>query len=136
VVMVRCDTALSEDVSSLLHSCTTAFGLPPLAGAINSGGVLADSTIANQTAAGLRTVFAPKVASTLAMQGRAAAFPVNPNIVFSSIASLLGSTGQANYAAANAALEGWAAAMTASGSNAIAVQWGAWAAGNSTAPGL
>lgn len=35
---------------------------------------------------------------------------------------------QANYAAANAALDAYAAQQAAIGSTAIAVQWGAWSA--------
>ncbi len=37
--------------------------------------------------------------------------------------------GQANYAAANAALEAWAGAEASRGTVSMAVQWGAWAAG-------
>lgn len=37
--------------------------------------------------------------------------------------------GQANYAAANAALEAWAGAEAARGGVSTAVQWGAWAVG-------
>lgn len=37
--------------------------------------------------------------------------------------------GQANYAAANAALEAWAGAEAARGGVSLAVQWGAWAVG-------
>jgi len=56
---------------------------------------------------------------------------VNSNVTqrvtaFSSIASLLGAAGQANYAAANGALDRWAIAAQSSGSPGVSVQWGAW----------
>ena len=46
--------------------------------------------------------------------------------VFSSIASLLGAAGQANYAAANGALDRWSAASQGTGAPTVSVQWGAW----------
>lgn len=55
--------------------------------------------------------------------------PVQASLAFSSVASLFGSAGQANYAAANAALEAWARGQAACGRVAAAVQWGAWSAG-------
>ncbi len=54
--------------------------------------------------------------------------PVDRAVCFSSVASLLGTAGQAAYAAANGALDGWAAAAAARGCPAVSVQWGAWAA--------
>ena len=47
--------------------------------------------------------------------------------LFSSVASLLGAAGQANYAAANAALDVWSHAQQAMGGVSKSVQWGAWA---------
>jgi hypothetical protein len=59
--------------------------------------------------------------------------PVRATVLFSSTAALFGAPGQGNYAAANAALEAWAADQSQQGQSALAVQWGAWAAGIPTA---
>ena len=72
---------------------------------------------------------APKLESAQRLGACLALHPVQASLAFSSVASLFGSAGQGNYAAANAALEAWAATQSARGHATTAVQWGAWAAG-------
>nr|BAU61515.1 actin related protein2 [Parachlorella kessleri] len=125
VAVLRSDTsALSE--AGLFHMLSD---VPYTTGIINSGGVLADGVITKQSVSTLRAAFAPKLASALAMSVTGEGLPLGQVLLFSSVASLLGGPGQANYAAANAALEGWVGAKAAQGTNGLAVQWGAWAAG-------
>ncbi len=54
--------------------------------------------------------------------------PVDRVVLFSSVASLLGTAGQSAYAAANGGMDGWAAAAHDRGCDAVSVQWGAWSA--------
>ena len=133
VTMLRCDTAAAAEAPAALLPPGPAGGgssaLPAPAGFINSGGVLRDAVLSAQTAAGMRAVFAPKLASAATLAPAAGAVPLQQLLLFSSAASLLGAPGQANYAAANAALEGWAGAAAGAGLPAAAVQWGAWAVG-------
>ena len=76
-----------------------------------------------------RRVFAPKLASVEALSNASAELPVAATVLFSSVAALFGAPGQANYAAANAAMEAWALTAAGQGSPSLAVQWGAWGVG-------
>ena len=56
------------------------------------------------------------------------------SVLFSSIAALLGSAGQANYVAANGWLDTWAVAARQRGAaGVVSVQWGAWSGGGGMA---
>ena len=71
--------------------------------------MLSDGLIQNQSLQTARTVFAPKVTGTRNILGLVGREPVSAVKLFSSVAASLGSGGQANYAAANAVMDCWAA---------------------------
>lgn len=73
-----------------------------------SGGLLRDGMLGRQSAAGLREVLSPKLAGTLAINEASHGIPLAACSLFSSIASLLGNPGQANYSAANGILDAFA----------------------------
>jgi acyl carrier protein len=72
-------------------------------------------------------VGAPKQSALANLGAQAAVLPVDAQLLFSSVAALLGSPGQANYSAANAALDAAAQCAQQAGSTTVSVQWGAWA---------
>jgi NADPH:quinone reductase-like Zn-dependent oxidoreductase len=130
VTFVACDGAAAADADALFaFACGGgARGGPPLRALLHAGGVLADAALANQGLAGLRRVAAPKAHALDALTARLLrTHPAAQTLLFSSVAALLGNPGQANYAAANAALDAAAAALGGSGLPARSVQWGAWA---------
>jgi hypothetical protein len=121
ITVSSCDLGCAEDVSSLLPADQ------PVSCFMHAGGVLADATLANQSLAGLRAVMAPKAVSLGRWQAVMGAQPLLSQLLFSSVAALLGAPGQANYSAANSILDGAAGVMQAQGMPAVSVQWGAWA---------
>ena len=96
---------------------------------MHASGVLADGLIGSQTAGSVRRVLGAKSSRLTLVQQLAALQPLASGVLFSSVASLLGSPGQANYSAANAALDQLAVVGRQAGLVGVSVQWGAWAAG-------
>ncbi|KAK3233921.1 hypothetical protein CYMTET_55810 [Cymbomonas tetramitiformis] len=118
----RCDSSSMEEADMVPME-------GPLAGVLHAGGVLMDATIANQNLARFRGVFAPKLDGlgnmTISMQ----MCPMTSAVLFSSIASTLGGVGQANYTAANSALDATAYMRQSQGLAGGSAQWGTWSGG-------
>lgn len=123
VSAVQCDVSVAADAAA-------ATGLQRSVGSYwHAGGVLRDGLLAQQSAGALRAALAPKLGGWLAAAAALVAHPLLRQLLFSSVAALLGNAGQANYAAANAALDAAAAAAAACGVAAASLQWGPWAGG-------
>ena len=130
VIAMQCDVSASSDAPLLV---ARPFDSPAVGGLLHSGGALADATLPRQTPSAMRRAFAPKVDGAMKLRQALRGCWVGPCVLFSSVAGLMGSPGQASYSAANAALDGLAGAWAAEGSAAVAVQWGAWAGGGMAA---
>ena len=120
--MVKCDASLAEDVTALQQENSS----PPLVGLFHAGGVLADATVNNQTAAGILTVFAPKATALQKLDAATGLSAMQNQVFFSSVAALLGSVGQLNYSIANSWLDAVAAQKQAAGVGVVSTQFGAW----------
>ena len=101
--------------------------LPPLAGVAHLAGVLDDALLPQQSLQRFRTTLAPKAFGAWHLHRLTKNDDLEFFIVYSSASSVLGSPGQANYAAANALLDGLVAERRAQGLPATSINWGPWA---------
>jgi short-subunit dehydrogenase/acyl carrier protein len=103
--------------------------LPPLAGVVHLAGVLDDALLAQQNLDRFRTTLAPKAFGACYLDRLTRDDELDFFIVSSSVSSVLGSPGQANYATANALLDGLVAQRKAQGLPATGVNYGPWGKG-------
>lgn len=101
--------------------------MAPLRGVIHAAGVLDDALLVNQTPAHFATVLAPKLRAAWLLHQATLDEPLDLFLLYASASGILGTAGQANYAAANAALDALAEHRASLGLAAQAIDWGPWA---------
>lgn len=122
VVAVASDVSIPADVEALLRRITET--LPPLRGVFHLAMVLDDGFIVQLDANRFRKVMAPKVDGGWNLHYATRDLSIDHFVMFSSISSIVGNPGQANYAAANAFLDALAHHRRLQGLPALAVNWG------------
>lgn len=127
IVCFSCDIATKADVAGLSW-CVATFQ-NRITATFHAGGILNDAMLLNQTSRGVRAVCAPKVSGAARLHELTAVHPLDQAVHFSSLSAQLGTPGQANYAAANAALDAAAQAARNSGTPTCSILWGPWASG-------
>jgi acyl transferase domain-containing protein len=103
-----------------------AESMPPLKGVVHAAGVLDDGVLRQQSWDRFITVFTPKVQGAWYLHELTKGMALDFFVLFSSAVTLIGSTGQANYAAANAFLDALANYRRAQGLPGLSIGWGPW----------
>lgn len=124
VVTARIDMGDGPAVRGLLDDFGKTW--PPLRGVVHAAGLLANRISMQLGFDEFRQVLTSKVLGVCHLEGHPATQAVDFFVNFSSLASMLGSPGQANYAAANAFLETMSSYRVAGGRSGLAVAWGPW----------
>jgi acyl transferase domain-containing protein/SAM-dependent methyltransferase/pimeloyl-ACP methyl ester carboxylesterase len=100
------DVSEKKAVEDLIEDIQREFG--KLNGIIHSAGVIRDNFILKKESSELKAVFAPKVAGTVNLDQATCAIDLDFFLLFSAGAAVTGNPGQADYAAANAFMDGYA----------------------------
>jgi acyl carrier protein len=124
VAVAQADVAQEKQVAEIL--ATIDQRMPPLKGVIHAAGVLDDGILLHLGWERFRSVTAPKVDGAWNLHRLTLSKPLDVFVLFSSVAALLGSPGQGNYAAANAFLDALAQYRRSQGRPALSINWGPW----------
>jgi acyl transferase domain-containing protein/acyl carrier protein len=124
IEVVRADVSRRQDLEPLF--ARMAAGGAPLKGIVHAAGVLEDGVLAQMSWERFRHVLAPKVEGVRLLEELSGGMELDFFVLFSSLASVLGSPGQANHSAANCFLDAAAFRRRAEGRPAVSINWGPW----------
>ncbi|MCW3466426.1 SDR family NAD(P)-dependent oxidoreductase [Chitinophaga nivalis] len=126
---VETDISEAAAVTGLIQDILHRYGA--LNGVLHAAGILRDSFIIKKTKEEITTVFAPKVNGLVYLDEATREVPLDYFILFSSTSGALGNAGQADYAMANAFMDGYAdySNSLSCHHNMISVNWPLWKEG-------
>ncbi len=124
VKVAQADVSRKTEIEQVMREMEAE--MPPLRGVVHSAGILADGVLIQQDWERFTRVMGAKVSAAWHLHTLTRHYPLDFFVLFSSVAALLGSPGQANHAAANAFMDALAHHRQALGLPGLSINWGAW----------
>jgi thioesterase domain-containing protein/NAD(P)-dependent dehydrogenase (short-subunit alcohol dehydrogenase family)/acyl carrier protein len=125
VMTVAADVTDLHAMRTALAGVRTRFGA--VHGVFHAAGVLKDELIALRAPSAESAVLDSKMKGALVLDALLAREPLDIFVLFSSVSSILGLSGQADYTAANAFLDAFAHAHSTRGpGRTVSIDWNAW----------
>ncbi|XP_050748789.1 uncharacterized protein LOC127013803 [Gymnogyps californianus] len=125
VVFLQCDITSPSDVERTFQSIANIFAGSPVKGVFQSAVILHDGRLEVLSLADFQKVLSPKVAGTLNLHWATRGQELDYFVCYSSVASFLGNSAQANYAAANSFLDVFCLYRRNCGLSGHSINWGA-----------
>ena len=122
VDVIACDISDRSAVQSMLTEIRNS--RTPLTGVLHAAMVLDDALIGSLDPNRLRQVLAPKLLGAWHLHELTLEIPIERFVLYSSITTMIGNPGQANYVAANGSLESLALLRRAVGLPVTCIGWG------------
>jgi len=124
VVLTACDTADRAALSRVLDDIPAE---APLTAVVHAAGVVDDGVLTDLSQRRLDTVLSPKMVAAWHLHELTRDLDLSAFVLFSSMSGLVGTAGQANYAAGNAYLDALAQHRRVRGLPGVSLAWGVWA---------
>ena len=118
------DVADREQVAAALNGLRL-----PLRGIAHAAGALDDGLLSDMTWPRMMNVMRSKWQGAVLLDELTRSHELDFFVLYSSMTAMMGAAGQANYAAANAGLDAFAAWRRAQGRVATSIAWGPWSGG-------
>lgn len=125
VHVLSADVADRAQLSRVLDQVRES--LPTLGGIVHAAGILDDGILLQLSEGRIAQVMAPKLVGAWNLHQLTLDLSLDFFVGFSSMAGVLGSPGQGNYAAANAGLDAIAHYRRSLGLPGLSIDWGPWA---------
>lgn len=122
ITILPADATKPDELSKVAHAIYTE--LPPLKGVIHTAMVLEDKLLVDLDRETLERVLRPKVLGGWNLHQITRGLALDHFVLFSSLSSVFGHAGQANYSAANALLDSLAYFRRSQGLPATVMNWG------------